>query len=221
MGMGDGERTDRRVVRTHARLRAAIVELVADKGYQAVTVDHICERAGLTRATFYAHFRDKEHLLASVADDLVDLCLAAFAATGATADHAGERLVVLFEQARHHDVALRLVLRGEGDGAALRRLRQRLTTIVDEALDGAVAEVGSRPLVPLPVLSTLLVGEILALLGWWLEHDDPGTDARRAVTWLRATSLHGRLWALGIDDRVLSTNRAAALRAGLPPKERT
>ena len=210
---------DRRVRRTLTSLREAVVELVADKGYQAVTVDHICERADVTRATFYAHFRDKEHLLSSVADGLVDDCLDVFAAAAGGVDHGGERLVVLFEQACEHDVAFRLVLRGEGDGSALRRLRQRLVEIVADAIGATVAEVRSRPVVPVELMAEMVTGEILAVLGWWLEHDDPDTDARRAVAWLRAAGMYGRLWALGIDDAHLSRPPASARRAGLPTKE--
>ena len=216
--MGDGE-LDRRVRRTLTHLREAIVDLVDDKGYQAVTVEHICERAEVTRATIYAHIRDKEHLLSSVADGLVDDCLQVLAEAGFETDHHGERLVVLFEQARGHEVAFRLVLRGEGDGTALRRLRQRLGEIVAEAVATTVAELRCSPVVPLELVAELVTGEILAVLGWWIEHDEPATDARQTVAWLRATSLYGRLWALGIDDETLTTRPAAALRDGLPPRE--
>lgn len=218
--MGEGV-LDRRVQRTLARLRTAIVELVGDKGYQAVTVDHLCERAEVTRATFYSHFRDKEHLLSSVADDLVDRCLAVFADRRGTTDHRGERLVVLFEMAREPEAmaALRIVLRGEGDALALRRFRQRLRPIVDETLHNHLAELHTTAIVPLPLLVELTVGEIEATLSWWVEQDEPEVDAAEVVHWLRATTLHGRLWALGIDDTALHHERAAAFRAGLPPKE--
>jgi AcrR family transcriptional regulator len=216
--MGTGE-LDRRVRRTQARLRAAIVELVHDKGFQAVTVDHLCERADVTRATFYVHFRDKEHLLSAVVDDLVDRCLDRFAASGATEDHRGERLVVLFEEARQHHQAFVIVLRGEADGAALRRLRARLADIVSDALGDTTGHLRAEPRVPLDVVTHLLVGEILGLLAWWVEHDDAEADAHQVVTWLRSTSIYGRHWALGVDDELLSAPPAAAYRAGLPPKE--
>ena len=224
--MAEGD-LDRRVRRTLTALRAAVVELVADKGYQAVTVDHICERADVTRATFYSHFRDKEHLLSSVADDLVDRCLDAFEAAGGGIDHRGERLVVLFEHARTDETAFGLVLRGEGDGAALRRLRDRLTAIVAETMELHRRTLRTTPAVPMTVMTQMCVGEILTVLAWWLDPDgdtdgDADTaDARTVVSWLRATGLYGRLWALGADDTALARPRAAAFRAGLPPKELT
>jgi AcrR family transcriptional regulator len=217
---------DRRVRRTRARLHDAVVELVADKGYQAVTVEHILERADVTRATFYTHFRDKEHLLASVADELVDECLAAYeAAPHVPDDPGGHRLAVLFRRARSEGTAWRVILRGEGDGAALRRLRTRLADIVRASIAANVHTLGSRPVVPEALVVEMTVGEILTVLAWWVEaegtEDDPAHDDPDAVVdWLRATALYGRLWALGVTDTVLASSGAAGYRAALPARDR-
>lgn len=218
MGTGD---VDRRVRRTQARLREAIVDLVHDKGFHAVTVDHICERADVTRATFYVHFRDKEHLLSSVVDDLVDRSLDRFAATGRTDGRGGHRLIALFEEAREHERAFALVLRGEADGTALRRFRARLTEIVGQALAEHVDEASATPRVPLDVVTTLFVGEIVGLLVWWVEHDEADLDASDVVAWLRTASVNGRHWALGIDDPHPLAAPVAATPAAPAPKEGT
>jgi len=57
------ERLDPRVKRTRASLEQAFVALLHEKGFQAITVQDITQRAGLNRATFYAHFPDKYALL--------------------------------------------------------------------------------------------------------------------------------------------------------------
>ena len=57
------EKLDPRVKRTRAMLDQAFFELIQEKGFQAVTVQDITERAGVNRATFYAHFPDKYALL--------------------------------------------------------------------------------------------------------------------------------------------------------------
>ncbi len=43
-----------------ARLVAAMGELVAEVGPAAVGVHHVCQRAGMSRRTFYDHFDDRE-----------------------------------------------------------------------------------------------------------------------------------------------------------------
>ncbi len=57
------EKIDPRVKRTRSLLESAFMELIQEKGFQAVTVQDIAERAGVNRATFYAHFADKYALL--------------------------------------------------------------------------------------------------------------------------------------------------------------
>jgi AcrR family transcriptional regulator len=57
------ERVDPRVKRTRLLLEQAFMDIIQEKGFQAVTVQDITERAGVNRATFYAHFADKYALL--------------------------------------------------------------------------------------------------------------------------------------------------------------
>ncbi|RST31371.1 TetR/AcrR family transcriptional regulator [Sphingomonas ginkgonis] len=53
---------DRRAARTRAQLQQALVHLLSEQDYEAVTVEALCSRAGVGRSTFYAHFRDKGEL---------------------------------------------------------------------------------------------------------------------------------------------------------------
>ncbi len=57
------QKTDPRVKRTRLMIEQAFMKLINEKGFQDVTVQDITERAGINRATFYAHFTDKYALL--------------------------------------------------------------------------------------------------------------------------------------------------------------
>ncbi|MCX6067573.1 MAG: TetR/AcrR family transcriptional regulator [Chloroflexi bacterium] len=59
----ESEKLDPRVKRTRHMIEQAFMELVTEKGFQAVSVQDVTERAGINRATFYAHFPDKFALL--------------------------------------------------------------------------------------------------------------------------------------------------------------
>lgn len=61
---------DRRVQKTRKLLQEALMELVTEKGYEAVTIQEILDKANVGRSTFYAHFQDKEQLLRSILDRL-------------------------------------------------------------------------------------------------------------------------------------------------------
>jgi AcrR family transcriptional regulator len=52
------------------RLRAAAMELFAERGYAASGVSAICERAGVAKTALYWHFGSKEGLLAVVLEEV-------------------------------------------------------------------------------------------------------------------------------------------------------
>ena len=54
---------DARSERTRAAIRDAANELFLEKGVDETTVDEICEKAGISKGTFYLYFRRKEDLL--------------------------------------------------------------------------------------------------------------------------------------------------------------
>lgn len=55
---------DRRITRSKRALRDALIALMEERGFDAVTVNDLCVQADLNRGTFYNHFRDKDDLLA-------------------------------------------------------------------------------------------------------------------------------------------------------------
>ena len=59
------KRVDPRVKRTRKLLEQAFMELMVEKGFQAITIQDVTDRATVNRATFYAHFEDKYDLLDS------------------------------------------------------------------------------------------------------------------------------------------------------------
>ncbi len=64
---------DRRVQKTRKLLQDALIELVAGKGYESVSIREILDKANVGRSTFYAHFQDKDQLLHSILDRLDEL----------------------------------------------------------------------------------------------------------------------------------------------------
>src|SRR6266536_2554522 len=62
---------DRRIQKTQALLREALVSLIHEKPYDAIAVMEILERANVGRSTFYTHFKDKDELLASGIHDML------------------------------------------------------------------------------------------------------------------------------------------------------
>ncbi|MCA9971267.1 MAG: TetR/AcrR family transcriptional regulator [Anaerolineales bacterium] len=58
--------TDPRVLRTRQLIEEAFLEILSEKTLHALTVRDVTRRAGINRATFYAHFFDKYALFSHI-----------------------------------------------------------------------------------------------------------------------------------------------------------
>lgn len=65
-------KVDRRIVRTRQLLRGALLTLIRERGFDALTVQDIADRATLNRATFYLHYADKYDLLTQIVRETLD-----------------------------------------------------------------------------------------------------------------------------------------------------
>jgi AcrR family transcriptional regulator len=63
-------RADRRTIRNRKALLSAAEKLIAEKGFERVTVDEITETADLAKGTFYNHFEDKNQVARELASTI-------------------------------------------------------------------------------------------------------------------------------------------------------
>lgn len=70
--MAPNANTDRRIARSKRALRTAIIELMEERGLDGLSVNDLCARADLNRGTFYNHFHDKDDLLTTLEDEVID-----------------------------------------------------------------------------------------------------------------------------------------------------
>ena len=57
------DKLDPRVIRTRGLILKSFEDLLADKGFESISVQDVTDKAQVNRATFYAHFPDKYALL--------------------------------------------------------------------------------------------------------------------------------------------------------------
>ncbi|CAK6481359.1 hypothetical protein BFRIPC_00021 (plasmid) [Peribacillus frigoritolerans] len=61
---------DLRVIRTKNAIKNALVELIEEKGFEAITVKDITKIANINRGTFYTHYQDKFDLMAKCQEEI-------------------------------------------------------------------------------------------------------------------------------------------------------
>lgn len=118
--------------RTRARLLNSAVGIFADKGIDNTTILEITRSAGVANGTFYTHFRDKDELLASVGELLVQHVLDEMHETIDSIDHVPTKIAagaqwILDRAARNPEVgsimAQRLAAEGAFQTQSLLRIR--------------------------------------------------------------------------------------------------
>ncbi|MFF5206205.1 TetR/AcrR family transcriptional regulator [Streptosporangium sp. NPDC000396] len=157
--------------RTRQAIQQALIALILEKGYDAVTVSDIINRADVGRSTFYAHFTDKQDVLFDNLDEL-----AAFLKAG----HAHEpgRLFAfslpMFEHVDEQRDLVRALLGRRGGGVVITRVEQILAEIVRDELLAAMSS-DTRPPATLDLVVTCVVGAFMALLVQRVDGDAPVT----------------------------------------------
>src|SRR5438477_1675881 len=160
-----GERRDRRVVRSRRLLQEALVALILERGYAAVTVQAVLDRADVGRATFYAHFPSKQALLLNIFEELRESLHRELAgippATVARFGHGVGLLQPLFAHAAQNRRLYRTLL-GSRDGAAvLHELREMLATPLRKHLEIAITQHGRQPSAQIELVVTAFVSAVL------------------------------------------------------------
>jgi AcrR family transcriptional regulator len=80
------------------RLFAALVAVVAEKGYEATRVADLLELSGVSRSAFYEHFRDKEECLLGALGDFVAPALGSVVSDASDVPPSEERVRRAFER---------------------------------------------------------------------------------------------------------------------------
>jgi TetR/AcrR family transcriptional regulator, fatty acid metabolism regulator protein len=157
-------------------LRAA-EEVIIEKGYQALAMEEIASRVGISRATIYLHFASKEDLVLALFERGLRAFLAVLDAHLSSAVAPREKLRAILEDVyggmsgRHYQ-ALSSVLQNPEFHARLAEKRQLFATLWEEPARrfAAVFEEGKAagefdPALPTPVMSSLF-GALLTPLAY-------------------------------------------------------
>ena len=190
-----GSRVERRVARTKAALEDAFVQLVLERGYERVAVEDISDRADLARATFYAHYPNKEAVLFSVSNRLTEDLMGRIAYQGGPWNVVRrDALQTAYKHAAEKPDLYRAVM-------SEARTRQAYVAIVsryaEQNFRDRLKALGRQPRIPVPVMARGFVGAALAILDAWLAGELEG-DIEQLASMALDLFIAGGAWANGI-----------------------
>ena len=159
---------DRRIQRTRQLLLNSLIQLILEKGYEAITIQDVIDRANIGRSTFYSHFQDKEALLLSGFENLRDV-FEGFQKQS-SGDSAGWGLVLaLFQHAEENRQVFKALFGKQTGTVVLNHIQKALTVNLKEHIQKTFSK--KKPPVPLDVFVQYFVNAFLGLLVWWLDSD--------------------------------------------------
>jgi AcrR family transcriptional regulator len=162
---------DRRSQRSQQALIGALIELMAVKNYDSISINEIVEKANVGRSTFYAHYQTKDDLVKSgferILDETLDHIVLSKNEQNLTVD-----TTMLFQHAAGHYHLYKALMWGSG----FKILTKDELYILSEKLQQRLSQFfpdENKISVPLSVLSNSFSGNLLILLKWWLDNKMP------------------------------------------------
>jgi AcrR family transcriptional regulator len=159
-----------RVRRTQKLLREALVALIEERGFEALTVGELTERALVSRAAFYRNYQDKYDLVEQIFEEAMSALLKAVGDLGR--EHPAEIWVKFFEHIAEYDRLYRALLGSKGSPWFVRKMRASLADLVKER--GHLHHGPDASSLPVHTFSDEFVPDLVSAMfveaiTWWLE----------------------------------------------------
>jgi AcrR family transcriptional regulator len=205
--MTENRKPDRRVARTVRLLREALMQLVVEKGYDAITIQDITDRADVSRTTFYLHFRDKDDLLITSMEMLYDTLTEPYLGRP-PAPPAQEAALMRADTTDFRHIAefatfYRAIMSSKGSATFVYHLRKYLAERVELNLLTRLLPPGTQPRLPLPFIAYFIAGGQLGVTQWWFDNDMKVSPEEMSVMMFDIASF-GAMWAAGLgEERIL------------------
>jgi AcrR family transcriptional regulator len=157
------------VLRSRDALGDAIIALMQEQPFESITVQEVLDRAGVSRSTFYSHYRDKDDLLLSDIDEFMERLSGLLTRRNAPLTRIAPVEEFFSHLAEVPGVRAAIQSAGKwpdvrelGLGHFARSIEQRLN-LAGIPLSGSELRAASHA----------LAGSLFSLMDWWLRNNQP------------------------------------------------
>ena len=161
---------DLRVRKTKKAIAEAFMALLEEKTYEEITVNELCDRAGVRRTTFYKHYRDKLDYVACFAKDLRDKFDDIIWKNGkpdSTPDYYVAYAKSLVEFISRHETVVNNIIKSPAFSVlAIALSEQNYKDTYDRLIESMKA--GMELCVSPEIVASMIVGAVATTLAVWL-----------------------------------------------------
>ncbi len=177
-------RQQRHRQRTRDQLIRAAVELTLEKGYDAVTVQDITDRADLGRGTFYIHFKEKEDVLWTAIQvglqETEAMAHTQFKDGALPAKLEYYYYLNIFHHAERNQALYRVMLGSQGSSTIKARVQSYFVSEFERDISMLPKQLFSGFGIPKDVLAQVVMGAVMQVMLWWLETPNPYSPEQMA-----------------------------------------
>lgn len=164
---------DLRIVRTRRLLSSTLLDMMEEQSIEKISVINLCNRAMVNRATFYAHFEDKYHLLSFALEELKDGLYADFTKDTkfTTPSHTVNSLLIMavgFFFDEHNHIAN--ILRYNRNGKVINSIQDSIAQSIKYQLSKYKEAYDVK--IPIQVLSNFIAGGMMSTAIWCIDNPD-------------------------------------------------
>lgn len=168
---------DLRIIRTRKLLSSTLLDMMEEQSLEKISVIDLCTKALVNRATFYAHFEDKYHLLTFALEELKDEVYSRFS-KDVKASSPNEVLLKLahftFEFVKDNKNHVANLLSHNRNEKVIATIKESLTQSVKYQLSKFSSYFPST--VPILVTATAYAGALVDLCLWYLDNTEKCTE---------------------------------------------
>lgn len=165
--------TDRRIQKTRRLLKDALISLVLEKGFEAVTIQEILDRANVGRSTFYMHFENKQALLHNCFDEFNEF-FEKYSPGGSNAGNPDKNnfILDLFRLVEQKGRLCKALLGKDDMMMFFGPVHEYIFAYIDEYVRKLLPDKRQAPL-QLDMLANYIASALIGTLRWWVCNDMP------------------------------------------------
>ncbi len=168
----------RPIQKSRRLLHQALISLIQEKKYEAITVQRILDRAGVGRSTFYMHFRDKDELLIMGFEHLREMLHNIQMRTPTTAAESYEKVIGFSLAMFEHNYEYRnewKALSGSQAGVIVRQsIQEMIGNLIKEEFKAEFQKrKKSDSEIPFELFVHYLASTFMSVTSWWLNSKNP------------------------------------------------
>ena len=166
------QKEDLRVKKTKKALHEAFITILAQKSYEDITINELCDTAGVRRATFYKHYSDKVDFLKAYTHSLrdrFDMTIVDLGDAAPTKDYYIGYAKYMVTFISENIVAIENISESDLFPLVLSVILEQNYKDTCENLEKSVAS-GMKLNASIPVIANMCAGGVAAVIYSWLKN---------------------------------------------------